>query len=111
MCVEMGGSSEIGAAGADLVARTMAPATPPDVVLQLRLAQNLSFSFEQSFYSPWSVKLSKFVLLVKFVPLEGLCYLCFHVPFLLYAFGPVSLRYGSAAAVCQSNDSARPGRT
>ena len=29
---------------------------------------------------------------VKFVPLEGLCYLCFHVPFLLYAFLDPTLR-------------------
>ena len=60
--------------------------TPPEAMLQLRLMQSLSFSFEQSFYSSWSVKLFKFVLLVKFVPLEGLCYMCFHVSFLLYAF-------------------------
>ena len=93
------------------VARVMVPAAPPEVYAAAALDAEFIFSFEQSFYSVWSVKLSKFVLLVKSVPLEGLCYLCFHVPFLLYAFGPVSLRYGSAAAVCQSNDSARPGRT
>ena len=68
------------------MARTMVPTAPPEVVLQLRLTQNLSFSFEHLLYSSWSVKLFKFVLLVVFVPLEGLCYMCFHVPFLLYAF-------------------------
>ena len=64
----------------------MVPAAPPEVYAAAALDAEFIFSFEQSFYSVWSVKLSKFVLLVKFVPLEGLCYLCFHVPFFALCF-------------------------
>ena len=67
------------------MARTMGPTTPPEVVLQLRVTHNLSLSFEHFVLFIVVCKTLKFVLLAMFVPLEGLCYLCSHVPFLLYA--------------------------
>ena len=68
------------------VARAMVPAAPPEVCAAAALDAGFILALNNRFCSVWSVKLSKFVLLVKSVPLEGLCYMCFHVPFLLYAF-------------------------
>ena len=82
------------------MARTMVPTAPPEVVLQLRLTQNLSFSFEHLFYSSWSVKLLSLCYLLCLCPSRGLAICVSIFRFSSTLFGPVSSRYGSAAAVC-----------
>ena len=57
---------------------------------------------------PLSVKTLKSVLQFVYVSLEGLCYLFSMFFFRSTSSGPISLRYDSAAVVCQNNDSARP---
>ena len=81
-----------------------------EALLQLHVTQDLSLALNTYFtYRAVVCKTLKFVLLVMFVPLEGLCYLFSMLCFCSTSFGPVSLRYGSAAVVCPSNDSARLG--
>ena len=72
------------------------------------MAQDLS-KFENFPYYVVVCKTLKFVLHFVYVPLEGLCYLFSIFFFRSTSLGPISLRYDSAAAVCQSNDSARLG--
>ena len=67
-------------------ARMVAPMTLLEVLLQLRVTQNY-LSLNTHFNCCVVVyKTLKFVLLLMFVPLEGLCYLLSMLSFLLYAF-------------------------
>ena len=64
----------------------MVPTTPLEAVLQLRVTQDLSLALNTYFsYHAVVYKTLEFVLLVMFVPLEGLCYLFSMLCFLLYA--------------------------
>ena len=68
------------------VARSMVPAVPPEDLCCSCAWRRTYFSLEQSYLFVMVCKTLKLVPFAKFVPLEGLCYLCFHVLFSLYAF-------------------------
>ena len=68
------------------VARAMVPAAPPEVLCCSCACRRVYLSFEQSFLFSMVCKTLKFVLLIRFVPLEGLCYLFSMFSYLLYVF-------------------------